>query len=88
MSSAPAGLLTALEGGNHDKLIERARAGNIDLVFFGATDTEMWSWPDSTLGGVDRGKRVFDQAFESLKAANLGSQGTQSESLLWRMQHG
>ncbi|MBZ5636036.1 MAG: hypothetical protein LAO55_23150 [Acidobacteriia bacterium] len=87
-SGAPARLLTALEGGHHDKFIERARAGNIDLVFFGATDTEMWSWPDSILGGVDRGKRVWDQAFGSLKAANFGSQGTHSESLLWRMQHG
>ncbi|HEY4361427.1 MAG TPA: GDSL-type esterase/lipase family protein [Bryobacteraceae bacterium] len=87
-SGAPAGLLTALEGGHHDKFIERARAGNIDLVFFGATDTEMWSWPDSISGGVDRGKRVWDQAFGSLKAANFGSQGTHSESLLWRMQHG
>jgi beta-glucosidase len=80
--------LTALEGGHHDKFIERARAGNIDLVFFGATDTEMWSWPDSILGGVDRGKRVWDQAFGSLKAANFGSAGTHFESLLWRMQHG
>ncbi len=87
-SGAPAGLLTALEGGHHDKFIERARAGNIDLVFFGTTDTEMWSWPDSILGGVDRGKRVWDQAFGSLKAANFGSQGTHSESLLWRMQNG
>jgi beta-glucosidase len=68
--------------------IDRARAGNIDLVFFGTTDTEMWSWPDTPLGGVDRGKRVWDQAFGSLKAANFGSGGTQSEGLLWRMQNG
>ena len=40
------------------------------------------------LGGEDRGKRVWDQAFGSLKAANFGSEGTQSESLLWRMQNG
>ena len=88
MSGAPAGLLTALEGGHHDKFIERARAGNIDLVFFGGTDTEMWSWSDTPLGGVDRGKRVWDQAFGSLKAANFGSQGTNAKSLLWRMQNG
>jgi hypothetical protein len=81
-------LLTALEGGHHDKFIERARAGDIDLVFFGATDTEMWMWPDSELGGVNRGKRVWDQAFGSLKAADFGSQGTHFESLLWRMQNG
>ena len=87
-SGAPKNLLTALEGRHHDLFIDRARAGNIDLVFFGTTDTEMWSWPDSILGGVDRGKRVWDQAFGSLKAANFGSQGTRSESLLWRMQNG
>jgi len=85
---APTKLLTALEGRHHDLFIDRARAGNIDLVFFGTTDTEMWSWPDSILGGVNRGKRVWDQAFGSLKAADFGSQGTNSESLLWRMQNG
>ena len=87
-SGAPRNLLTALEGRHHDSFIDRARAGNIDLVFFGTTDTEMWSWPDSTLGGVDRGERAWDQAFGSLKAANFGSQGTYSGSLLWRMQNG
>jgi len=80
-SGAPKGLLTALEGRRHDSFIDRARAGNIDLVFFGATDTEMWQWPD-------RGKRVWDQAFGSLKAASFGSQGTRVDSVLWRMQNG
>jgi hypothetical protein len=80
-SGAPKDLLTALEGRHHDSFIDRARAGNIDLVFFGATDTEMWQWPD-------RGKRVWDQAFGSLKAASFGSQGTHFDSLLWRMQNG
>jgi len=87
-SGAPKNLLTALEGRHHDLFIDRARAGNIDLVFFGTTDTATWSWPDTPLGGVDRGKRVWDQAFGSLKAANFGSQGTNSKSLLWRMQNG
>jgi len=87
-SGAPKNLLTALQGRHHDLFIDRARAGNIDLVFFGTTDTEMWSWPDSALGGVDRGKRVWDQAFGSLKAANFGSGGTHSDGLLWRMQNG
>jgi hypothetical protein len=87
-SGAPKNLLSALQGRHHDLFIDRARAGNIDLVFFGTTDTAMWSWPDSTSGGVDRGKRVWDQAFGSLKAENFGSGGTQSEGLLWRMQNG
>ena len=87
-SGAPKDLLTAIEGRNHDSFIDRARAGNIDLVFFGTTDTAMWGWPDTISGGVDRGKRVWDQAFGSLKAANFGSGGTHFESLLWRMQNG
>jgi GDSL-like Lipase/Acylhydrolase family len=87
-AGAPKNLLAAIEGRNHDSFIDRARAGNIDLVFFGATDTAMWSWPDTPLGGVDRGKRVWDQAFGSLKAANFGSAGTNFKSLLWRMQNG
>ena len=87
-SGAPKGLLTAVEGRNHDSFIDRARAGNIDLVFFGTTDTAMWLWPDTISGGVDRGKRVWDQAFGSLKAAGFGSAGTHFASLLWRMQNG
>jgi beta-lactamase regulating signal transducer with metallopeptidase domain len=43
-------------GGHHDRFIERARAGDIDIVSFGTTETEMWNWPDRsvwdrTLGG-------------------------------------
>src|SRR5205085_807365 len=81
MSGAPDGLLTALEGGHHDKFIERARAGDIDIVLFGMTETEMWNWPD-------RGRSVWDRTLGLRKAANFGSQGTRFESLLWRMQNG
>jgi beta-lactamase regulating signal transducer with metallopeptidase domain len=81
MSGAPAGLLTALEGGHHDRFIERAQAGDIDIVFFGTTETEMWHWPD-------RGRSVWDSTLGRRKAANFGSQGTRFESLLWRMQNG
>jgi beta-lactamase regulating signal transducer with metallopeptidase domain len=80
-ADAPPGTLShELEGRRHDLFIELARAGNIDLVFFGTTDTEMWWW--------DRGKEVWDREFGSLDAANFGSQGTQPRSLLWRMQNG
>jgi hypothetical protein len=81
MAGAPAGLLTALEGRHHDHFIERARAGDIEIVFFGMTETEMWNWPD-------RGRSVWDRTLGRRKAANFGSQGTRFESLLWRMQNG
>ena len=62
MSGAPGGLLTALEGGHHDKFIERARAGDIDIVLFGTTETEMWNWPD-------RGRSVWDRHRDKLTLA-------------------
>ena len=81
-AQAPAGTLThALEAQRHDKFIEIARAGDIDLVFFGTTSTEMWSWKG-------RGRSVWDREFGSLKAANFGAQGSGFKSLLWRMQNG
>jgi hypothetical protein len=82
-AEAPTNLLTQLEAQRHDAFIERAQAGNIDIVFFGTTDTEMWLWRER-----GRGRSVWDQAFGSLKAAGFGSQGTHFKSLLWRMQHG
>jgi beta-lactamase regulating signal transducer with metallopeptidase domain len=81
MSGAPAGLLTPLEAGHHDRFIDRARAGDLDIVFFGKTETEMWRWPD-------RGRRIWNRTLGLRKAANFGSQGTRFESLLWRMQNG
>src|SRR5438094_9375014 len=80
-SNAPKDLLTAHEGERHDRFIDRARAGNLEIVFFGPTDTEMWLWSG-------RGRSVWDQTFGSLKAASFGSQGTRFDSLLWRMQNG
>ena len=81
-AKAPPGTLShALEGQRHDFFIERAKKGDIDLVFFGPTATEMWWWPR-------RGKNVWDREFGSLKAANFGSQGTHPDSLVWRMQNG
>jgi beta-lactamase regulating signal transducer with metallopeptidase domain len=70
-----------LEAQRHDYFIELAQTGNIDLVFFGTTEAEMWWWPN-------RGRSVWDRAFGSIKAANFGSQGTQPASLLWRMRNG
>ena len=71
----------ALEGQRHDHFIDLAEKGDIDLVFFGTTATEMWWWPN-------RGRAAWDQAFGSLKAANFGSQGSHFESLVWRMRNG
>jgi beta-lactamase regulating signal transducer with metallopeptidase domain len=81
-SEAPAGALsTALEGERHDRAIALARQGSIDMVLFGTTNAEMFSW-------TDRGRPVWDKHFGALHAVNFGSQGTQRDSLLWRMRNG
>jgi beta-lactamase regulating signal transducer with metallopeptidase domain len=81
-SEAPEGTLShQLEAQRHDYFIRLAKAGDIDLVFFGTTETEMWSWPD-------RGRGVWQRVFGSINAANFGSQGTHPASLLWRMRNG
>ena len=80
-SEAPTGTLShELEGRRHDFFIELAQAGDIDLLFFGTTDTEMWWW--------ERGRETWNREYGSIKAANFGSQGTQPRSLLWRMRNG
>src|SRR5262245_58018602 len=81
-AQAPAGTLThALEAQRHDRFIEIAQGGDINLVFFGTTSAEMWSWKD-------RGRGVWERELAPLKAANFGSQGSQFTSLLWRMRNG
>lgn len=81
-ADAPQGVLShALEGQRHDKFIELARKGGIDLVFFGTTETEMWWWNA-------RGRAVWDREYAWRNAQNFGSQGTNAKSLLWRMRNG
>ena len=81
-AQAPEGTLShALEGRRHDHFIDLAQKGDIELVFFGTTETEMWSW-------AERGRAVWDRELAGRKAANFGSQGTNPKSLLWRMQNG
>jgi hypothetical protein len=67
--------------GAHDRFIDRAKAGGINIVFFGSTETEMWLWQD-------RGRSSWEQTLAPLKAEDFGSQGTRFASLLWRMQNG
>jgi beta-lactamase regulating signal transducer with metallopeptidase domain len=79
--NTPAGLLSPIQAFRHEQFLPRAKAGNIDVVFFGDSDAEFWLWND-------RGRSVWDNAFASFRAADFGSQGAGTKSTLWRMQHG
>ena len=50
----------ALEGQRHDFFIELAQKGDIDVVFFGRTTTEMWWWPARGKGVWDRELRLAE----------------------------
>jgi lysophospholipase L1-like esterase len=62
----------------HAQFLERARQGEIDLVFLGDSITDRWP-------------RVGEHSWQKLapyKPANFGIEGDCTEHLLWRLEHG
>jgi lysophospholipase L1-like esterase len=80
----PHGAVTpvARKGGwmkRHESFVARARKGDIDVVFLGDSITHDWE---------GRGKAVWKQSFEPLKAVNFGISGDQTGHVLWRVTAG
>ncbi len=63
----------------HDGFVEIAKKGGVDLLFLGDSITDGWR------GG---GREVWEKNYGSLKAANFGIGGDQTQHVLWRLQHG
>ncbi len=63
----------------HEKLVERSRKGDAEVVFLGDSLTHGWE-------GV--GAKVWKKVFEPLKAINLGVGTDQTGHLLWRITTG
>jgi lysophospholipase L1-like esterase len=61
----------------HHRFLERARRGEIDLLFLG--DSIMQGWDDNA---------VWRQYYEPRKAANFGIGGDRTQHVLWRIQNG
>ena len=62
----------------HDGFVEIAKKGDVDVLFLGDSITDGW-----------RGsKKVWEKSFGSLKAANFGIGGDQTQHVLWRIQNG
>ena len=62
----------------HEALVERARQGEVDLLFLG--DTSIAGWMGATA--------TWSRHYASRKAANFGIGGDQTQNLLWRLDHG
>lgn len=63
----------------HEADLKRAKAGPIDLLFFGDSITECWD---------SRGSAVWKKQFASLNGANFGVGGDTTQNLLWRITKG
>lgn len=58
---------------------ERAKKGDVDIVFVGDSITHGWE---------GAGKTVWDKYYGSRKAMNLGIGGDQTQHVLWRLDNG
>lgn len=65
----------------HEQFIQRARQGDIDLLFLGDSITDFWRQPQ-------RGLPVWEKHFAPLKAANFGINADRTQHLLFRLQNG
>jgi lysophospholipase L1-like esterase len=63
----------------HDRFLERARKGDVDVLFLGDSITQGWE---------GSGKQVWKKQFEPLKAANFGIGGDRTQHVLWRIENG
>jgi lysophospholipase L1-like esterase len=63
----------------HDKINERAKQGDVDLVFIGDSITDGWQ------GG---GKAVWEKYYGNRKAMNAGIGGDKTQHVIWRIDHG
>ena len=63
----------------HERINERAKQGDVDLLFIGDSITEGWA---------GRGKEVWDKYYGNRKAMNAGIGGDRTQHVLWRLDNG
>ena len=65
----------------HDGFVAIAQQGDVDVLFLGDSITDAWRRDQA-------GKKVWDEQFAPLKAANFGISGDRTQHVLWRIHHG
>lgn len=63
----------------HKTINERAKQGNVDLLFIGDSITQGWE---------GAGKEVWKARYEPRKAMNAGIGGDRTQHVLWRLENG
>src|SRR5215471_9090166 len=64
----------------HESFLERAKKGDVDVLFLGDSITQGWGGPQA--------KEVWEKSFAALKPANFGIGGDQTQHVLWRITEG
>jgi lysophospholipase L1-like esterase len=64
----------------HDGFVEEARKGGYDVLFQGDSITDGWR------NGA--AKKIWDETFGPMKAANFGISGDRTQHVLWRLKNG
>jgi lysophospholipase L1-like esterase len=67
----------------HESFNERAKRGNVDLLFIGDSITQGWE-NDPPRGG----KEVWAEYYAHRNAMNLGISGDRTQHVLWRLENG
>ena len=70
----------------HDKFVEIAKRGGVDVLFLGDSITDAWGGEGH--GQNSPGSKLFTEKFVPLKAANFGIGGDRTQHILWRLQNG
>lgn len=63
----------------HLQYVERAKQGDINLLFLGDSITQLWE---------QSGRNIWKERYEPLKAANFGIGGQNTMQILWRINNG
>jgi lysophospholipase L1-like esterase len=64
----------------HESFVDRAKKGDVDVLFLGDSITQGWEGKGSS--------EVWKKHFEPLKAANFGIGGDRTQHVLWRITEG
>jgi len=67
------------EGARHQLINDRAKAGDVDLLFIGDSITQGWE---------GAGKDVWAKFYGNRKAMNAGIGGDRTQHVLWRLENG
>jgi len=69
----------------HEKFVEIAKKGGVEVLFLGDSITDAWGGEGHGGGG---GAKIFKEEFVPMKAANFGISGDRTQHVLWRLRNG